>query len=513
MAHFDGWIKVFCKTNEPGPMLLLLPLGNAMSTQILGFIPRRTALKITSACLAVLLLPVLSGCSGGSSAGSTGASSSPASATKTAVQINMGDSPADWMLAFSMNITSMSLTGNNGSATVVSTSVPTEMMHLMGTMQPLAMINVPQGTYTGASVTIGSATVMYMDPTTKAPVQATIPGPMTGTVNFSSPITVGSTPMAMGFDLDLASSVTSGSNGSLTMNPVFHVTSGTQGSGNPMDFEDGGIQQMMGSVSSVSGSSFTMSSMQAAQNFTFETNPSTVFDGTSMSSMSSGMLAIVDATLQSDGSLLATKVQSMIGSGGMMGGGMITAVSGQSPPSLTMVMQNGVGAGMMSSYFAEGATIDLSGSTTYDIDDDGIDMSGLPFTPTFDANHIYPGQSVMPISSSGMMSGGMGGGMMGGSAMAGSITASKIALEPEGLTGTASASISSGATTSFTLTLPQQSAFKTLTNAPTVTVFQQPQTIVSGTSPIASGTAMHAFGLLFYDGGQWKMVAERIGAN
>jgi hypothetical protein len=270
---------------------------------------------------------------------------------------------------------------------------------------------------------------------------------------------------------------------------------------------------MMGSVSSVSGSSFSMSSMQAAQNFTFATNSSTVFDGTTMSSMASGMGVLVDASLQSDGSLLATRVQSMMESGGVMGGGIITTVTGQPPTSLIMVMQNGTGTGMMSSYFAAGATVDLSGSTTYDIDQDGMDMSGLPFTPTFDSSDIHAGQSVMPISSSGMMSGGMGGGMMGGGSMGGTITASQVELMPQGLTGTASASISGGTTTSFTLTLPSDCAFTTLTGATSVIVFQQPETIVSGTSPIASGIAMHAFGLLFYDGGQWKMVAARIGVN
>ena len=196
-----------------------------------------------------------------------------------------------------------------------------------------------------------------------------------------------------------------------------------------------------------------------------------------------------------------------------MGGGIITAITGQPPTSLTMVMQNGAGAGMMSSYFAGGATIDLSGSTTYEIDEDGMDMSSLPFTPVFDASHIYAGQSVMPISSSAMMSGGMGSGMMGGGAMDGTITADEVALEPQGLTGTASAAISSGTPASFTLTLPSDCAFTTLTGATSVTVYQQSKTMMSGTSPIASGTAMHAFGLLFYDGGQWKMVAARIGAN
>ncbi len=497
------------------PMHLLLPSEDIVRSSSSFLSLRHTLPNVTIACGLLLLTLALSACGSGSSP-STGTTPTPTPAAKTTVQVNMGDSPADWMLAFSMNVSSMTLTGSNGNATVVSTSTPMEMMHLMGTMQPLAMVSAPQGSYTGATVTIGSATVMYMDPTTKAPVQATISGPITGSVTFTSPITVGSTPMAMGFDLDLGSSVTQGSNGALSMNPVFHVTSGTQGSGNPMDYADGGVNQMMGMVSGVSGNSFTMTSMQAAQTFTFATNSSTTFDGTSMSAMGSGMLALVDATMQSDGSLLATRVQSMMGSsGGMMGGGIITAVTGQPPTSLTMVMQNGAGASMMSSYFASGATVNLSSSTTYEMDEDGMDMTSLPFTPAFDANHIYAGQSVMPISSTGMMSGsgGMGGGMMGGGSMAGTITANEVALEPQGITGTASVTLTGGTATSFAMTLPSDSAFTTLSGATSVMVFQQGSTTMEGGSTIASGTAMHTFGLLFYDGGQWKMVAMRMGAN
>jgi len=461
--------------------------------------------SMMAAGAALALAGVLTACGGGSSATTN---PTPTPAAKTAVQVNMGDAPADWMLAFSMNINSMSLTGSNGTVSAVSSSTPMEMMHLMGTMQPLAMISAPQGSYTGASITIGSATAMYMDPTTKAPMQKTI----TATVNFSSPITVGTTPMAMGFDLDLASSVTADSSGNLSLNPVFHVTSGMQGSGSPLNPTNGGIQQMMGTVSGVSGSSFTMTSMQAAQSFTFATNSSTTFDNMSgMSSMGNGMLVMVDASLQADGSLMATKVQSMMSSGGVMGGGIITAVTGQPPTALTMVMQNGVGTGMMSSYFAAGATIDLSGNTTYDIDEDNMDMSGLSFTPVFDASHIYAGQSVMPISSSGMMSGGSG--MMGGGSMGGTMTASEVALEPQGMTGTISTAVTSGSSSSLTLTLPSDSAFTTLTGATSVTVFQQANTTISGTSPIASGASVHVFGLLFFDAGQWKMVAARMGAN
>ena len=465
---------------------------------------------VAAATLATVLTAALAAC-GGSNGTST--TQPPVTAQKTSVQVNIGDAPSDWMLAFSMNISSMSLTGSNGSAAVVSTSVPVEMMHLMGMMQPLNMVNAPQGTYTAASITIGSATVMYMDPTTKAAVQKTISGPISATVSFGTPVTVGSTPMAMGFDLDLSKSVTMDSGGNMAMNPVFHVTSGMQGSGNPMDPSNGGIQEMMGAVSSVSGSSFGMMSMQAAQSLTFATNSSTVFEGTSMSGMNNGMLLIVDATLQSDGSLMATKVQSMMNSAGVMGGGVITAVTGQPPTSLTMVMQNGAGSGMMSSAFAAGVTIDMNGSTTYEIDQDNMDMSSLPFTPAFDSSNIHAGQSVMPISSSAMMAGGMGGGMMGGGNMAGTITATGVELEPQGISGTVATAITSGGQTSFTMALPTGCAFYTLTGATSVTIYQQPKTVISTGSSIASGSTVHAFGLMFFDNGQWKMVASRLGSN
>jgi hypothetical protein len=107
----------------------------------------------------------------------------------------------------------------------------------------------------------------------------------------------------------------------------------------------------------------------------------------------------------------------------------------------------------------------------------------------------------------------MGGGMMGGSSMAGTMTASEVALEMQGMNGTTASAITSGATTSFTLTLASGSAFNSLTGATKVTIFQQAQTTVAGTSPIASGATVHAYGLLFYDAGQWKMVASRIGSN
>ena len=263
---------------------------------------------------------------------------------------------------------------------------------------------------------------------------------------------------------------------------------------------------MMGMVSGMSGTSFTMTSMQAAQSFEFTTSSSTVFAGGAMNSMKNGMMVMVDATLQPDGSLMATNVNMLMGSSGSMGGGIVTAIKGTPATSLAVVMQNGEGMGMMSSYLASTATIDLTSATTYSIHTGSIDLSGLPFAPVFDRDHIYPGQSVMPVSTSGMMSGGGMGGMMGGSL---SMAASELSLMPQGLSGTVSQQITDGAASNFYLRLPSNSAFANLTGSSSIAVYQLTGTAVSR-SPIQSGTTVHVFGLLFFDAGEWKMAAARI---
>ena len=82
-----------------------------------------------------------------------------------------------------------------------------------------------------------------------------------------------------------------------------------------------------------------------------------------------------------------------------MGEGMVGAVTGSPATQIGMVFQNGSGQGMMSSFLANNATVNLTGSTAYYMDTDGMDMSNLPFTPVFDADHMYPGERVRCMSS------------------------------------------------------------------------------------------------------------------
>ncbi len=427
----------------------------------------------------------------------------------TSLQVNVGDAPSDRLVAVSMTIGSMTLANTSGSSvTVVSSPTPVEMMHLMGTMQPISLMRVPQGSYSGGTVNISSALVMYIDPATGQLVQKTVSGPMSATMNFNPTLTVASTPMVLNLDMDMASSVSIDGAGNVTMTPTMVASMNPGGANNTHDPEDGGMEHMTGTVKSFSGSTFTMSMMQSSQDIPITTDSNTQFQGMGgMGGMSNGMIVMVDATMQPDGSFMAHTVESVMSmSGGSMAGGLVTSTTGNPVTQLTLVMHEGAGTGMMGSNLAGTTTVNVSPTATFNIDSDNVDMSNLPFTPVFDGSTVLKGQRVEAVSSTGMMSGGGMGGMMGG----GTIDASEIDLEQQGLSGTVSGYTGSGTPATFTLTVAADSAFRTLTGATTLTVIQQPGTQLRGMTTISNGATVHVRGLLFLDAGTYKLVASRI---
>ena len=464
----------------------------------------KVASRVAFSAIALSLLLML-GC-GGSTSSSPNPNPQP---NTTALQVNLGDAPSDRLVAVSMTLESMTLTkSGGGSVTVVSSSTPVEMMHLMGTVEPISLMNVPQGTYSGASISISSAVVMYMDPTTMQLVQKSVQGPMTANVTFSPNLTVGTSPMVLNLDMNMASSVSIDNSGNVTMMPTMTASMNPGGTGNSQDPENGGMEHMTGTVMSFSGSSFTMSMMQSSQNISVTTGSNTQFDGMGgMSGMSNGMIVMVDATMQSGGTFMAQKVQSIMSmSGGSMADGLVTSLSGSPVTQLTIGTMDGAGSGMMGSDLAGTMTVNVSPTAVFKIDSDNVDMTNLPFTPTFDATTVFKGQRVEAVSSTGMMQGGGMGGMMGG----GTINASEIDLEQQGLSGTVFGYTGSGNLTTFTLMVAPDSAFATLTGATAITVFQQAGTELRGMTTITNGSTVHARGLLFLDAGTYKLVAGRI---
>lgn len=430
-----------------------------------------------------------------------------ASASQTIV--NIGDAPSDRIAAVAITINSMTLTDSSGAVVSVANSpMSVEMTRLLGAMQPLSQLAVPPGNYTHARMTIASAVVSYIDPISHNLVQKTVTGPFTAMINFNTPMNIAGTPTVLNLDMDMASSFSSDSAGNVTMTPTFGQSLGTIGAGNALDPEHGGMQHLIGSFSSSSGTTFSMSTLMGATTISFQTDGSTVFQGglSGMGMMSNGMIMKIDAVMQSDGTVMAKTVTRMADPGGMMGGGFLSAMTGNPATKLTVIDQNGMGAGMMASDLANMMTANVSSGTVYRIDSDLMDLSGLPFTPVFDSSHIYAGQRVDVESGGGMMSGGMGSGMM-------SVNASEVDLEQQGFSGVVSNYSALGAKATFTLTVASDSAFATLTGSTAITVYQQSSSELFGLSSIANGNTIRVRGLLFDDAGTWKLVCSRIMAS
>ena len=472
--------------------------SNAGASRWLG--PRRFVALLGSALLVFVV-----------ACGSDSKSSNTPTQPSTVVQVNMGDDPADWMLAFSMKATSMSLVGAGTTLTYSDTPMQVEMIHRLGIMEPVALVAATPGTYTGATMTIASCNVTYVDPQTKQIMQKTINGPFNATVTFPTSVTVDKTPLAFNFDLDLEHSLTTDGSGNFQFSPVFHHSLGVLGNGTGTGINPryGGMHQMMGVVSNVTSDSFTIIPVQAVNTFRFRVSNQTQYQGrvSNMAQLSVGMGVLVTAALQSDGTMLATRVRATMSSGGAMGGGIITAVTGQPATQLTVVMQNGAGASILTDYLSKTITVNLTDTTTYEIDTDRISLAGLDFTPAFDASNIYAGQSVLPFSESDLVAN------TSCSPSCGTITASTVRLREQGFRGTTDVAINPGTSSTFVLTLMPECAFTSLTGATQITVYQLTSTNVESQTAIAAGATLRVHGLLFKNAGHWVLIASTIASS
>jgi hypothetical protein len=450
---------------------------------------------------AVLLL---SACGGGGGSGSASVNPQPSSAF---VQVNLGDDPADRLLAAGITVNSLTFTNASGaSVSVLSAPRPMEMLQSMGTVNPLAVASVPQGTYTSATMTFGEATMTYVDPATGQVLQRTVAGPMTASFPLNPALAVGSAPMVVNLDMNMGASVVFDANGNVTLSPSMTAATNPLGSGSSRP-EDGGIHHMVGMVSGTSGGQFTVATMQGMSGVSLMTNANTQFHGMNGVGMMAGnMLVSFDASLQPDGTWMATRVQSRIGVGGAMSAGMVTEVSGNPPTQLIIAMQNGIGNGMAATNLAGTTTVNIDDATQFSIDRGSVDLTNLPFTPQFDRASLSKGQRIEAFSTGQMMRGGGMGGMRGGTTLA----AAAIQLGQQGLRGTVANYSRSGQQASFTLTLPADSAFANLTGAAAVTVYQQPSTQLHALSTVANGNSVVVRGLLFLDDGIFRLVADRL---
>jgi hypothetical protein len=435
--------------------------------------------------LCVVFALLLTGCGGGGTKNivSTGAGQ---------VVLQTGDAVNDQIAKFELNISSITLTGVSPTATtanLLAKPAEVEFSHEAGTFEPLTLANLPPGTYNGATITVTGAEVVVLNAGVPTKVSATISSG-TVTVSFAN-ITVTTTPLFLNFDLDLANSVVL--NGtpitSATITPKFNVTSASTppaGNEGSEDHDNGEMDDVHGTVKSISAPNFTITTNTT--DITFATDANTKFkDGiTQLSDLKVGDIVEVDAITKSEGTELATKVEREGPQAGEEVEGLISALD--NPLTKITVIHQEDSTGNSNSPVT--VDIGVNANTVFSVRSDKLNITA----PPFDATHIGKGQRIEGDSST----------------SAPAVLANKVKLREQALIGTVAASPAPTAS-GFTITISPTSAFGTLSGATSVAVtFANGATLK--TTPVA-GATIRARGLVFFNNGTYSMIAVRDDDN
>ena len=440
---------------------------------------------------ATLASLVLYGCSAGGNLASL-PGTTPVTGATTITQALITDAPNDQVLALGLTINSIRLFDAAGKYADVLTSPTTiEASHLDAVQEPLrAALNIPQGTYTSALITVSSPTVFIVDATTHKPVQATATlTATTDTVTFSTPITVTATSTPICFDLLVAQSVViTGTTAAVT--PTFNVTQIPLAQ-HPTNSGNGRLDDVFGSLTSVTGTSFTLLTASGTQ-LVIATDTNTTFqDVSGLSALTTGQLLDVDVAQQTSGTLLALRVHLVHATVANELIGPVSAVVGKPATSFTQIARQWVGPGTTATSAGTSYTVNVTGSTAFSTAAQFGSLPTLPFASAFSASTIFAGQNVAVTASTITTRG---------------VTATAVTLIPQTVGGTVTAIASSGGFTVYTVALATGSALGNLTGATSVLVYTNNNTQFVSPTAVIVGSTVRFNGLLFSDGGTLRLL-------
>ena len=458
------------------------------------------AVSLLSAFAGILII----GCGGG---GGTPPPLPPPPATSS-TQIRVGDATTDRVLAYQVTLGNIVLTPvGTGSSQQV--QVPTnrlDLSHMAGKLEPLLVVNAPQGSYASATVNLNNPVVTYLS---GVGTLATVTGSSQSvTVNFSPALTIGTSPAILNIDINAATTLTTDASGNVLgfnfSSSSFTISTSPIVAENLQQDNTGEIESFVGQVASVSGANLTLNGTQGGGQLIFVTDGITQFSGGLTNAASAAnQIVRIDGTTRADGTLLARKVEGIESQTGSEMNGLITSVIGTPATFLTIVAQGGIGSGMDSSKVGGPFNINVSGVTAgnYGINQGKIDFSGLVFPGTgfpFDATTLRAGQRIS-IGSPGSVP-----------LINGTITADKIKLEQQAITGVVSNfTAGTGGAATFDLTLPSTSLLIGTVPPTVVHIFQQPGTD-NRFGTISNTKTLRVRGLLFWTGTTFNMIARRI---
>jgi hypothetical protein len=463
-----------------------------------------------------LTMVLLAGCGGsGSQMGGTPPGGN------TQVVVLRASTANDQLFSFQVLINTISLVNKEGTSVTIFTNPLSfgpfgEWMNLNGISTPLTTTSVPSDTYTSAVVTVfrcsfSNLTFAANTFTTSTFAQGLCAeGTGTTTVNLPNPIKITGPAMALALNLQVAQSFTLDATtdpATYSIDPMFTLTP-VAIAAQPTDETNGKVTLIDAQVTSVGADGKTIMVQPAdGQALTLVSNSATVFQGIAgFSALAANMLFNFDAAIQSDGSLLATRIEVPDA----------TAVAGVGGPFTLPV----IGPGVFQTQTQEqnGCTIvqiPFCGNiyhlnnTVFQVSGELTNVANLPFPASFASSNFLQGQNVLVTSS----------GVADNRSIEEAVT---VNLLPQTLNGTVSAVSNQAGFAVYTVTLapydllPVLQNYTSLTPPPhlsnpsSIVVYADTNTSFLNSGTVAVGSLIRFRGVIFDDNGTARMDATAI---
>ncbi|HEX4031856.1 MAG TPA: hypothetical protein VHX20_15930 [Terracidiphilus sp.] len=447
----------------------------------------------------------------------------------TNVKILTTSTANDKLTLFAVGLNTLTLTSQSGqTVSLLAKPIGPDFIHVNGRMEPQVTVSVPQGIYTSATISPGGAGFTCVGLASDGTIltrDADFGSLPTGdvTVTLPAPITITGTSMALLLDSLVSQSATFPSpcaqgTSDVSIMPAFVLTPITL-SAQPTNNGNGKATQLQGMIASidVGNASFSLSGIYDGSSWQAITSGSTLYQGvTVFSQLAVGMPVDMDVAIQPDGSLLATRVAvydtdttdlsvdvgPVLNTNGTHWQGVI-------PTTHLLEIGWGVSQGYVSyvshePYWNYGnAVFQISGQLT--------NVQSLPFPASFSTSNVVAGQYVTATThdSAHLLV-----------TVNGYSSATTITLLPQTINGTVSAVSSEGSFTTYTVTLASYDLFPTfavqadqttlLTSPNTVVIYADNNTQQLNTNPVAVGSVVRFYGLVFNDNGTLRMDCAQI---
>lgn len=438
----------------------------------------------------------------------------------TSVSVAAASTANDAVSIYDIAITSLSLVSQSGaSVPVITTPVQAEFTHLNGSVEPIAVSPVPQGVYTSAKITLGDFSILCAGLGIQGGVQGqgTSGDGQLGTVTITmpKPITVTGSNMTITLNLVLSQFVSTSacSVGSMPTNQQFEIYA-DGGITQPVDASPQTLTALQGVIASLNADGTGLkvdsieglpSSVAAVPVWTVETNANTVFQGVAgASALNTGLPVELDAVIQPDGSLMASRIAVYDPSANNLSlwSGPLLSVPTQGP----ILALGRQAAGPI--YGQQFAQLDTS-KAKFQVSGQFGNLASLPFAATFSASNMVPGQDVdMTFHQASYPTGN-------------NVPAvSTMTLVSQTINGQITAIGKSGSFTTYTVWLATNDLFASLafqpgqnnllTNPRVVTVYADDNTQMLNSLPLGVNSFMRFNGLVFNDGGSLRMDCGQI---